>query len=239
MSSEKIFASQKIKEIRKKQRLSQNNFGKSLGYSQGYIADVESGRTKPSRGMLEAIQRVYGTSIDWLLSENQILDLIEENKDPEVTQHIIFVYAFTQQGIDHSEEILRDVLANTKYIFVDASGIKSGYQFLKKIFNVEGTTQQLWDEQLEPMMLNEEVVLIIKNMSLSKIPDSGGLIRSIFKIMDDAREKRQEGTRSVMVRKRTKSSLIILDYPSYVEKNMMFGYYAIPIYLLSRFDDAR
>ncbi len=185
---------------------------------------------------MEAIQRVYGTSIDWLLSENQILDLIEENKNPEVPQNIIFVYAFTQQGVDSSEEILRSLLADTKYIFVDASGIKSGYQFLKKIFNVEGTTQQLWDKQLEPMMLNEEVVLIIKNMSLSKNPDSGGLIRSIFKITDDATEKRQEGPRSVMVRKRTKSSLIILDYPSYLEKNMVFGYYAIPVYLLSGFD---
>lgn len=239
MSSEKAFASQKIKEIRKKQRLSQNNFAKSLGYSQGYIADVESGRAKPSRGILEAIQRVYGTSIDWLLSENQILDLIEENKNSEVPQHIIFFYAFTQQGIDRSEEILRNVLANTKYIFVDASGIKSGSQFLKKIFNVEGTTQQLWVKQLEPMMLNEEVVLIIKNMSLSKIPDSGGLIRSIFKIMDDAMEKRQEGTRSDMVRKRTKSSLIVLDYPSYLEKNMLWGYYAIPLYLLSKYGDIK
>ncbi|MDD5451501.1 MAG: helix-turn-helix transcriptional regulator [Desulfovibrionales bacterium] len=238
--STKIYSfSEKIKEIRAKNKLSQEKFAKAIGYSKGYLADVESGRTKPSRGMLEAIQRVYGTSIDWLLSENQIFYLIEENKNPEVPQHIIFVYAFTQQGIDRSEEILRDVLANTKYIFVDASGIKSGYQFLKKIFNVEGTTQQLWDEQLEPMMLNEEGVLIIKNMSLSKIPDSGGLIRSIFKIMDDAREKRHEGTRLIMVRKKTKFSLIILDYPSYVEKNMIFGNYAIPVYLLSKFDAAR
>ena len=42
-------SSKKIKQIRVNLNLSQDNFAKSLGFSKGYIADIESGRTKPSR----------------------------------------------------------------------------------------------------------------------------------------------------------------------------------------------
>ncbi len=47
--------------------MSQNDFSKSIGYSRGYIADIEKGRTKPSRNLLEKIQEKYNISIDWLL----------------------------------------------------------------------------------------------------------------------------------------------------------------------------
>jgi len=47
--------------------MSQDAFSESLGYSKGYIADIERGRTKPSRNLLEKIQEKYNISIDWLL----------------------------------------------------------------------------------------------------------------------------------------------------------------------------
>ena len=72
--------SEKILGIRADANLSREKFAKSLGYSKSYIADIETGRTKPSRKLLEAIGRVYGVSIDWLLSDSQILDIIEANK---------------------------------------------------------------------------------------------------------------------------------------------------------------
>jgi transcriptional regulator with XRE-family HTH domain len=207
----------KIKEIRIRRGLSQEQFAKSIGYSRAYVADVETGRTKPSRGMLEAIHRTYGTSIDWLMSQSKILSLVELNKETR-NPHIIFVYAFTQEGIDSAEEMLRKLLADTKYVVVDASSLKSNRQLLKKIFDGKGTTFQLWHERLKPMLLNQEIILIIKNMSLSQIPRSGDTIRSVFKIMDDASSQ-------------SKSSLILLDFPSYLEKNMQsFGDYVVPIH---------
>lgn len=220
----------KILEIRVDSNLSRERFAKSLGYSKSYVADIETGRTKPSRRFLEKISSVRGVSIDWLLSESTILDLIEANKiteDPD----LIFTYAFTQKGIDRAEKYLKELLANKKFIFIDASGIKSLYQFLKKLINTDGNSGQLW-YKLEDIMLNQEVVLIIKNISLSKIYRSGYFIKDIFKIMDDAWEVNKSGDDVELEHRMPPSTLIILDFPSYLEKNMdTFGYYAVPIYM--------
>ncbi|MBW1804436.1 MAG: hypothetical protein JRJ85_27345, partial [Deltaproteobacteria bacterium] len=94
----------------------------------------------------------------------------------------------------------------------------------------DGNTDQLW-ERLEDMMLNDDIILILKNMSRSKIPKSGHLVRDIFKITDDAWETKWNGAEMAQGVKKPKSSLIILDFPSYLEKNLTsFWYYAVPIY---------
>jgi len=56
-----------IKELRKSIRLSQADFAKCLGYSQGYVADLERGRQKPSREFLEKIKKTFGVSSDYIL----------------------------------------------------------------------------------------------------------------------------------------------------------------------------
>ena len=155
--------SKKIREIRTRENLSQEEFSKLLGYSKGYLADIETGRTRPSRKFLESIQINFGASIDWLLRENQILDLIEFNRTSEES-YIIFVYAFTQRGLDEAEVMLRDLLTGKRHLMIDASGVNSIYQLLRKIFNKDGNTDQLW-KRLEGMMLNDDIVLILKNMS--------------------------------------------------------------------------
>lgn len=84
----------------------------------------------------------------------------------------------------------------------------------KECFGMSGRNRP----EYAPMLLNQEIILIIKNMSLSQIPRSGDTIRSVFKIMDDASSQ-------------SKSSLILLDFPSYLEKNMQsFGDYVVPIH---------
>jgi len=221
---------EKIKALRAEEGISQSNFSKKLGYSKGYIADIETGRTKPSRKFLEAITREYGTSIDWLFQESRILDLLDSNKHTE-NPDLIFIYAFTQSGIEEAEKELRNHLEGMNYLMVDAAGTKNINRLLKKILKMEGNIDSLW-KALADKMLNQEIILTIKNMSLSKIPSSGGYIREIFKIMDDAWEPEKKDGKIIQRHKKPKSSLILLDFPSYLEKNMgsSFGYYAIPVY---------
>lgn len=38
-----------------------------LGVSQGYISDIESGRSEPSRNFLQALTERFGVSADWIL----------------------------------------------------------------------------------------------------------------------------------------------------------------------------
>lgn len=58
----------RIKSIRKCQKLSQSKFAVEIGYSQGYLRDIELSKVKPSRRILEAISHRFNVSIDWLLS---------------------------------------------------------------------------------------------------------------------------------------------------------------------------
>lgn len=221
--------SEKIRAIRAIESLSQEEFSRLIGYSKGYLADIETGRTKPSRKFLEAIHLKYGVSIDWLLRESQILDLIEANKKTEYP-HLIFAYAFTQSGIQQAEGMLRQLLERRRYILADASGVTTFTKLLKKIFRMEEPFEKLWN-RLEKMLLEEEVVLILKCMSQSKISRSGDYVRDVFKIIDDAWETTWNGKEMTRRYKYPKSSLIVLDFPSYLERNMQtFWYYAIPVY---------
>ena len=215
----------KIKSVRVQKGLSQNKLAELIGFSQSYIADIESGRTPPSRNFLSALQIKTGVSLDWLMMEHQVLELIEANKHTE-NPNLIYVFAFTAEGLDESQEIFLDLLAGKNCLFVDAAGIRTPRRFLIKTLGKEGISHDLW-EDLELMLLEQEVILIIKCMSISGIPSSGGMVRSIFKIMDDAWE------RGAFRHKMPKSSLVLIDYPSYLEKNMTFGFYAVPVYLLN------
>ena len=58
---------ERIREFRKKKNLNQRDFAQKMGYSYGYIADLERGRQKPSREFLERIKEQFGTSSDYIL----------------------------------------------------------------------------------------------------------------------------------------------------------------------------
>jgi transcriptional regulator with XRE-family HTH domain len=72
--------SKRIKELREKMGLTQIEFGKKLGYSNAYIADLERGEKKPSRNFLEKLNEIFGISADYILygDQNQI-DKTEKN----------------------------------------------------------------------------------------------------------------------------------------------------------------
>lgn len=87
---------ERIKDFRKRQGVNQREFAKKLGYSYGYIADLERGRQKPSRKFLEKLMHVFGISGDYILHGNlfrfwaQKLDEIEDKlKSEEIPQPII------------------------------------------------------------------------------------------------------------------------------------------------------
>lgn len=58
---------QRLATWRKEQRLSQRALGSVLGVSQGYLSDIESGRSEPSRNFVQALTERFGVSADWLL----------------------------------------------------------------------------------------------------------------------------------------------------------------------------
>lgn len=58
---------QRIKEWRKNAKLSQRALGSAIGVSQGYISDIEAGRSGPSREFLAALADVFGVNSAWII----------------------------------------------------------------------------------------------------------------------------------------------------------------------------
>lgn len=60
---------EKIKFIRKKEKLSQSEFGKILGVSRDVIANIEYGRVKPKLLLINHLCNVFDISKEWLLND--------------------------------------------------------------------------------------------------------------------------------------------------------------------------
>lgn len=58
---------ERIREFRKKNKLRQKQFAQLLGYSQGYVAEIEKGKREPSRDFLIKLNSVFGLSSDYIL----------------------------------------------------------------------------------------------------------------------------------------------------------------------------
>lgn len=214
--------SEKILRIRLWKGLSQERFAKVLGYKQKYISDIETGKTKPSRRILEAIASKFGISLDWLFLDSKILDLIEINKYYD-NKDLICLYGFTQKDLDRGEQMLKDLLGERRYIFIDAIN-KTGTQVIREIARNSGESWVLW-EALKNVLFHDEIIVIVKNISKSKISGKteGGFVRSIFKTIDDAH---------ITEKITPKSILVLLDLASYIEKlHERMGSYITPIYI--------
>ncbi|MBP1157067.1 MULTISPECIES: helix-turn-helix transcriptional regulator [unclassified Paenibacillus] len=60
---------EKIRALRKLFRLSQVEFAKSFGISQGNLSEIEKGKSKPSADTLIALRTTYGIDLNDLLGE--------------------------------------------------------------------------------------------------------------------------------------------------------------------------
>lgn len=57
----------RLKEWRESNNLSQRALGSVMGVSQGYIGNIEAGRSEPSRNFLQNLTERFGVSADWIL----------------------------------------------------------------------------------------------------------------------------------------------------------------------------
>jgi transcriptional regulator with XRE-family HTH domain len=58
---------EKIKKLRRSRRLTQQEFGRALGISTGYLSQIEMGIRLPSRALLKRMADMFGASLDYLL----------------------------------------------------------------------------------------------------------------------------------------------------------------------------
>jgi transcriptional regulator with XRE-family HTH domain len=69
MIKSQLNISEKIKQVRKKEMLTQEDFAKSLGLNTSYISKLESGKNEPSEQLILSICRTYSVNHDWLTKD--------------------------------------------------------------------------------------------------------------------------------------------------------------------------
>lgn len=77
---------ERIKIVRKSQKLTQKEFGQKLTVSDSYISRLESGKETPTDMLLKLISFTFNISFDWLTSESG--DMYIDSFDPDKIRHL-------------------------------------------------------------------------------------------------------------------------------------------------------
>ncbi len=96
--------SHKLKYLRKKHNITQNEFAKIFNISNGAIAMWETGKRQPDTDMLKRIATYFNVSVDYLLG----LERKDDKKNKETTAIKVFVYGKIPAGIPM--EAIEDIL---------------------------------------------------------------------------------------------------------------------------------
>jgi len=155
----------RIKDFRKRQGLNQREFAKRLGYSYGYIADLERGRQKPSREFLEKLRHIFGISGDYILHGNlfhlwteKLEDFEAKLKSEEIPQPIINKV----KGDIMSAMVL---LAEDKY----QQGYEKGMKICEPVSQYQAiptSTKKLFDDVIEILESGDEVMIEVLNSNI-------------------------------------------------------------------------
>jgi transcriptional regulator with XRE-family HTH domain len=90
----------RIRLIRKTINLSATDFAKKAGVNRTFVYDVEAGRVEPSRNFLDALNKTYGTSYDWILTGKGEMFLAQKETNAE---------ALTDETISEVTRLLADI----------------------------------------------------------------------------------------------------------------------------------
>ena len=85
----------RLKQLRKSKKLTQQELAKLINTSSGYISEIENGKKVPGGEFLLSLKRFFGVSVDWLLSgeedqqfeQTKIEPTIENNRNVIDLQH--------------------------------------------------------------------------------------------------------------------------------------------------------
>jgi len=211
------YTANQIAYLRSSLDISQEEFAKSVGYSRSYVKDLESGRVKPSRAFLEALRAKYGISIDALLNNlgSQIVAGLNAHFLTS-DRGFIYLYDFTDSGLDAAEQKLLEFLDGKKFKIIDGRKVKSRLAFFSELSGMEGHHD--FHKHFEHLRSTSDYdFIVLKRFSESPMKNlMWGIYRDIARYVP--------------------SSLIVIDKPSYLEKNINNLYYsAFPIHFKDSF----
>jgi transcriptional regulator with XRE-family HTH domain len=97
----------KIRNIRKQLGMNQVDFSKSIGISQGNLSEIELGNCKPSSDTLLAIREHFGTDLNWLLSNDNLIDIQDEHRFSSMEEQLLsFFRKIGSDGIEAQQDVI-------------------------------------------------------------------------------------------------------------------------------------
>lgn len=155
---------ERIKILRKEEKLKQIDFSKRLLLSQSYLSSVESGRENPTDKVLKLICLEFGVNESWLLSGDGEMysDLFENDKDAlvEISNSVLLKFL-----------LLLSTKSNVEYGLYAETAL-SGVGIL-------GATKQMnSDQKVEYLKKIEKLTMDLERLI---IVSSGGVSKSKFK----------------------------------------------------------
>ncbi len=199
------FAGSKIVQLRKKLKLTQQEFADQIGYSRTYLSDIEIDKVGASRRFLEALTKTFGVSLDSLMMSDlggRVANSLNSIHKFGCANYV-YLYAFTDEEIDEAEKELHSFFPESDSLFIDGKDIKSYVHLLAVLTGEKGRGSELF-YIFEELCFEKKRTIVIKNYSLSGIKGS------------DKRCVLRELAKTVY---RSNTDLIIIDKPSFLEKH--------------------
>lgn len=118
---------ERIKEIRKTNKLSQKAFGELLGVSRDVVTNIEYGRVEPKKLLINHICQVFNVNKEWLINGTGDmyiipLDTIKQAKivaelntsDPELIELVENILLLSEDNQDLIKVIIKTLLSKQK-----------------------------------------------------------------------------------------------------------------------------
>ena len=103
--------SKRLAELRKEQKLSQTKLATKLGTSFSVISRYERGEMNPSIDNAKKLASILGTTVGYLLGENENSDLL---KDPDMVNRFKEILALKDKEREHVLFALDAMIQNVK-----------------------------------------------------------------------------------------------------------------------------
>ena len=196
----------RIKELRKKEKLSTKILGEIIGMSQQYVSDIETGRAAPSVKTLNKLANYFNVPIDYLLGKTD-----DPNKydTEEMIRHFLYFkqnepekYEILKQRMPEVDEQLERLIYNYNHTIlakqrmielekemaehgVDVETIKAGIEVedlidkskRKGLLSIGGEIE-LDGIEPERTILNKELKSLIKDLNIGEVNALKNILQS-------------------------------------------------------------
>lgn len=114
---------ERIKEIRKDNLLTQDEFAKRMLVSASYISKVESGKEKPSDIFLKLMSLEFNINLEWLIKGKGTKDILNDQHD------------YFERNQDYTTDLEKDIVDFEKVISLLPDDINASICFMLKEYS--------------------------------------------------------------------------------------------------------